>query len=77
METVLSIFNNFFTGIYNLLPNSPFNRMIELVGDIPYLAELNWFIPIPQIIAVAEIWLTAITVYYLYSAIMRFIRLVK
>ena len=77
MQTIGNIFNKFFTGIINFLPGSPFRRFQGMIGDIPFLAELNWFFPVSEVIVVLEAWLAVITIYYTYSAILRFIRLIK
>lgn len=59
------------------LPVSPFKGFIDLIDGIPYLAELNWFFPVSECIAVAEMWVAVIAVYYLYSAVMRWIKIIK
>lgn len=76
MNTLTGLLNNVYSTIFALLPNSPFNEIINQISDIPYLAELNWFIPVAEILAVTQIWLTAITVYYLYSAILRIVGMI-
>lgn len=47
-----------------LLPASPFTAYSYLVSNIPYLGYLNWFLPIPEMIAVVEAWLLVLAVYY-------------
>jgi hypothetical protein len=57
-----------------LLPSSPFTMFVEALEKIPYLGILNWFIPIKQIIAVSEAWLAAISLFYMYSILLRYIK---
>jgi len=73
----MEIVKQFFTWVLNLLPKSPFQTYIKSVGEIPYLAELNWFLPVPQLLAIGAAWLAAIALYYLYSIILRWIRAIQ
>lgn len=77
MNILTGILNNVYSSIFSLLPNSPFNNIINQITEIPYLAELNWFVPVAEILAVTQIWLTAITVYYLYSAVLRIVGMIS
>lgn len=58
------------------LPSSPFQMAINSISSIPYLNYLNWFFPVTEAVAVVEVWVVAIGVYYLYSAIMRWIKII-
>lgn len=72
----MEIFTTFFSWLIQFLPKSPFQSVIASLGSIPYLAQLNWFLPVTEIIAVMQLWLVAVGLYYLYSAVMRFIGLI-
>lgn len=76
LQTIISIFNQFYTWVVSFLPRSPFRVYIDAIGDIPYLAELNWFLPVSEVIVVLEAFLVVVSIYYAYSAILRFIRLI-
>lgn len=71
--SVSSIFN----AIVQFLPGSPFQRYIQAVGELPYLAEINWFIPVGEMIAIAQAWVFAIGLYYVYSVILRTINVIS
>ncbi len=75
LETIRGIFVSLWTSIINFLPGSPFKAIIGNLEGVPYMAELNWFVPVHEIVIVVEVWLVAVALYYMYSAIMRFIRL--
>lgn len=75
LDTVLGIFNKLWSAIIGFLPGSPFKSIISSLGSIPYMAEFNWFFPVHECVIVIEVWLTAVALYYMYSAIMRFIKL--
>lgn len=73
----MELVTKFFSWVIGLLPKSPFQSYIKAVGNIPYLAELNWFVPVPQLLAIGAAWLAAISLYYLYSIILRWIRAIQ
>lgn len=54
-----------------LLPASPVQQMMSEVSDLPYLAEVNWLIPIHKMYVVSLMWLACITAYYAISWIVR------
>lgn len=72
--------NAIFLGLVALvlafLPNSPFTTVAESISNVPYLQYLNWFFPVTEAIAVFEVWLTAVLVYYVYQAIMRWVKVI-
>lgn len=71
-----TLFSKFSNSIVQLLPASPFAPALEYFNDLPYLGWLNWVIPVKDMLRVAEVWLAAITVFYLYSIIMRWLKLI-
>lgn len=75
LNTILEVFNTLWSAIISFLPGSPFKAIIGNLEGIPYIAQLNWFFPVHECIIVIEVWLTAVALFYMYSAIMRFIRL--
>lgn len=62
--------------IVNLLPRSPFAAFIDQFAGLPFLGYLNWFIPVRQILIVMAAWLAAVSIFYLYSVIMRWVKLI-
>lgn len=75
LNNILDIFNTLWSAIISFLPGSPFKAIIANLSGIPYMAELNWFFPVHECVIVVEVWLTAVALYYVYSAIMRFIKI--
>lgn len=71
------LFEKFGLTILNFLPLSPFQPYIQYVANLPYLGYLNWFFPIGQALTVMGAWLTVITTYYLYSVILRWLRMIS
>lgn len=62
--------------IIGLLPTSPFRSFISSWTPPPYLGWLNWFFPVSQILTILALWLSAIALFYLYSIIMRWIKMI-
>ena len=75
LQTIKGIFVTLFMSIISFLPHSPFHQFVSIINNIPYLQYLNWFFPVSECVVVLEVWLSAVVIYYTYSAIMRFIRL--
>lgn len=61
--------------VISVLPMSPFAPVIDGLADIPYLAYLNWFLPVGEMITIGGVWLAAISVYYVYSIVVRWVGL--
>lgn len=77
----MSIYNNvipFFAVIMAIvitaLPASPFLGYIEQVEQIPWLSVLNWFMPIPEMIAILQSWCIAYGTYVAYKALLKYIK---
>lgn len=71
------ILDKLLSVILSLLPLSPFSDAIDSLTQLPYLAYLNYFIPINTFIKIGEAWLAAIALFYLYSVIARWIKLIE
>jgi hypothetical protein len=80
--------SNFFIGLVNLiikaigavlqgvsliLPSSPFT-ILDNSPIAEYLPTLNYFIPVNSIISILELWLTAVSVYYVSQIILRWLK---
>jgi len=63
--------------VITLLPASPFSQFNNLIASFPALGYIAYFVPIPQIISILQAWLLAITTYYGYMLVMRYIKLIK
>lgn len=64
---------NFVTAF---LPNSPF-KLIDNGPIQPYLESINWVFPISEIIAILEAWVAAIAIFYVYQAILRWVKAIE
>lgn len=71
------ILDKFLSVILQLLPLSPFAPAIDSLEQMPYLGYINYFVPVGTCIKIGEAWLAAIVVFYLYSVIARWIKLIE
>ena len=70
----MSFFGDAINFVLSFLPDSPIGdlQIPDYVQTI--LGYANYFLPINEIITTLELWCAAILVYYLYSAILRFVK---
>lgn len=71
-----SVFNGLAENLLELLPLSPFQPYIELFRELPYLGWLNWFFPVGDCLIIMAAWLAAVGLFYLYSVVMRWIKVI-
>ena len=77
MSDMTGLLDKFLDAILSVFPLSPFADTIAKLEQLPYLGYLNWFMPVGEMLAVGSLWLTAIGVYYLYSVVARWIKLIS
>lgn len=73
----MEIVEKFLSWVLKLLPMSPFLSFINAMEKLPYLSWVNWFVPIGSIIAIGEAWLVSISLFYLYSIVLRWIKAIE
>lgn len=76
LDWMNELVQNLGSKVLSLLPTSPFRAFIDGWQAPEYLGWLNWFFPISQILTVLAAWLAAIALFYLYSIIMRWIKMI-
>ncbi len=59
------------------LPNSPFQAFLSEIDKIPFLGYLNYFVPVAQIIAVTQLWVTAVGLFYLVQLALRWVKMIE
>lgn len=60
--------------VSNFLPRSPFRAIIDRLGNVPYMNEIAWFVPIEEIVLLLMYWTSAIALYYGYQLILRWVK---
>lgn len=76
MDMLSALWNAFADGLKEVLPLSPFRDFLGQFANVPYLGYLNWFVPVKDILVVMTAWLTAIGLFYLYSVVMRWLKVI-
>lgn len=74
--TLAEAFDGLIEKVVGLFPTSPFHPFIEQFSQLPYLPWLNWFFPIKECLIVMSSWLAAVGVWYAYSIIARWVKVV-
>ena len=69
-------FPNLVNQIVQVLPTSPFADFIDQFSGLPWLGVLNWLFPVRQCLIVMVAWLAAITLFYIYSVVARWVKLI-
>ncbi len=73
----MGILDKFLQAVLSLFPLSPFRETIDTLAALPFLGYLNWFVPVAEMVAIGLVWLTAIGVYYAWSVIARWIKVIS
>ena len=80
LDALMSFMNNLIQtigkGLMSVLPTSPFRQFINSWIPPAYLGWLNWFFPVQRILSILGLWLTAIGLFYLYSILMRWVKMI-
>ena len=76
LEFMMQMISNVGQWLMQLLPTSPFRDWIDALVLPDYVAWLNWFFPVHEVLIVLGIWLTAIALFYAYSIIMRWVKVI-
>lgn len=76
LQEIFDLFQGFVQRLLQVLPTSPFRSFIDSIPELPYLPELNWFFPVSECLTILTAWLLAIGIYYLWSVVMRWVKLI-
>lgn len=76
LDWMSNLFSNIGEALTKVLPTSPFTQFIDSVQLPEWLGFLNWFFPVSAFLGVMAIWLTAVGLFYLYSVLMRWVKMI-
>ena len=76
MDMLSGLFSAFAESLTQVLPLSPFQQFIDNFRSLPYLGWLNWFFPVGDCLVVMLAWLGAVGLFYLYSIVMRWLKMI-
>lgn len=69
-------FNTIGSKVIDLLPKSPFKEVIENLDLSEYVGVINWFFPISDFIKILGTWLLAVSLFYFYSILLRWLKVI-
>lgn len=79
-DGMIQIVTTLINQIISLLPRSPFREYINGLQSSnvvsQYMGYLNWFFPVGACLNILSVWLIAVGLFYLYSIIMRWAKLI-
>lgn len=54
-----------------LLPATPFTQILATIGQLPYIENVAWLLPIGAIAQITIVWVTTIASYFIVSWALR------
>jgi hypothetical protein len=77
LDWMQELLDKFLSALMSVLPTSPFSSFINSLEQLPYLGYLNYFVPVGTFLKIGAAWLSAIALFYLYSIVMRWVRMIE
>lgn len=77
MGAIQDFIVNVLNAMLSFLPDSPFATYLDNTVVNKYLGYVNWFIPVADMIAIGQAWLIAIAVFYIYQALLRWVKAIE
>lgn len=76
INLIIKALGSVLSFLFGILPNSPF-KIIDNSPIAEWLGTLNFFVPVSEIIAICEVWLVAIGIYYIYQIVLRWVKAIE
>ena len=71
---MLNLLKTIVTAIFSLLPDSPFQDMVDnVMVDMDFLPFLNWYVPFDICADMTLAWLACILSYYLFVMVKKIV----
>lgn len=78
IQGLIDFFVTTINAIFSIFPNSPFDFITSgLSGYADYIAQINYFLPIYEMIAIGQAWLLCVVIWYGYVIVLRWIKAVE
>lgn len=77
VNMLISAISKFGGLLLSILPDSPFQSIIESVGKSDLLTTINWAIPFTTFISIGLAWTGAISVYYVITVGLRWVKAIE
>lgn len=69
--------NNALAIVAQALPDSPFQVLTQIPEVQAVLGYVNWALPIAEMMAIFQTWITAIVIFYVYQIVLRWARAIE
>lgn len=76
LDNFFQLLQRFAKMVVDLLPSSPFRGFINNFQAPDYLGWVNWFFPVGTCLTILSAWLTAISLFYFYSILARWVKII-
>ena len=76
-QKVVDLLTSILNVLLSFLPDSPFDFSAVPSEFRQVVGYVNYFIPIRSMLNVLYLWLSAITIYYVYSAVLRWVKAIE
>lgn len=80
LESLKSLLTSGLMAVLSFLPSSPFAVLNELAANgqiVEWLGYVNWFVPVYTFVAILEVWLLGIAIYYVWQVVLRWLKAVE
>ena len=74
-QGVIDVLGSLLNLILLVFPKSPFVVLSEYTLKSELLQYLNYLLPIAEMVVITEAWLAAITIFYIWSVIAKWVKL--
>lgn len=74
LDTIVGWLNNALGWAFSFLPDSPFQQLLNNTPVQDYLGYVAYFLDISFLVNTLDLWLAAIAAYYIYMAVLRWIK---
>lgn len=67
-------------AVLGFFPDSPFVVLRDMAAASEFsewLGFLNWFIPVNSFVAIIEVWLGCIAIYYVWQIVLRWLKAIE
>jgi flagellar biosynthesis protein FliQ len=72
-----TMLNNVLAVVAQVLPDSPFQAISKIPEVTAVLGFVNWVVPLSEMMAIFQAWITAIVVFYVYQIVLRWARAIE
>ena len=76
IDWMVELIQNVGIWLMTVLPTSPFADFIDGLVMPNYLGWIAYFFPVHEVLSILSAWLVAIGLFYAYSVIMRWVKLI-